>query len=114
MLEQALKLHEQYISRGLKTQVRFVVEQIGTLGPDEQISEIINISANLSIEVTDIYVENIQNMSVLDGLEEGYNGAQRDILLWFANEWDKDNPKYKWNTNPLVWVIQFKKVCENG
>ena len=86
-------------------------------------------ASRINLEITDIRVERLQEITPGDAVSEGifwevslrlsdadYNKAVVDA---FRNLWDsvndKDPNKYKanpnaWYANPWVWVIEFKRV----
>lgn len=86
-------------------------------------------AARIWLEVTDVRVERLQDITVEDAIAEGvkkgqsyyygephaikgspkcYNTAKEA----FKGLWDSLNSKrgYGWDTNPWVWVVEFKKV----
>lgn len=74
-------------------------------------------ASRITIEVTDIRVERVQDISDEDVLAEGfrmdntaifsrgYQGAMQIL-------WDSINAKrgFGWNANPWVWVVSFKVI----
>lgn len=90
-------------------------------------------AARLFLRVTDIRVEQLQDMYVDDALSEGAWGndipsipfsllfkehptASCNAIASFAHLWDStikpsDLTVYGWSTNPWVWVIAFER-CE--
>lgn len=90
--------------------------------------------ARLWLEVIDIKIERLQDISEDDAIKEGVgfgfqmnagypdyqhieNGictlTQDTAEISFATLWDsihKKNPEYLWNKNPWVWVIEFKRI----
>lgn len=72
------------------------------------------------IRITGIHTEPLQNISDEDLIKEGFicyediGGAVLDDLQpdreAFIETWDdmyKDEPGYRWNDNPNIWVIDF-------
>ena len=64
-------------------------------------------AARIWLEVTDVRVERVQDITEEDAQAEGV-----DSLADFIELWDKLNAKrgYGWDTNPWVWVIEFRVV----
>lgn len=86
-------------------------------------------AARIFLEVTDVRVERLQDISEEDAIAEGVeqhsdygttgyrhygrpNEALTDIdAKWsFETLWESINGKESWNENPFVWVYDFKKV----
>jgi hypothetical protein len=76
-------------------------------------------ASRLTLEVTGVRVERIQNISLDDMRAEGVRPNNEASLLWretltenFRTLWDDINAKrgYSWQANPWVWVIEFKRV----
>ena len=84
-------------------------------------------AARIWLEVTDIRVERIQDISENDAQEEGCPGKLLKELIpdsieinrysltpseQFIELWDKINKLrgYGWDKNPWVWVISFKRL----
>jgi len=80
-----------------------------------------------TLEITDIRVERIQDITSDDIIAEGikwnpnkrakqdYFGKlqyERKIKIEFQNLWDSINKKrgYEWDVNPFCWVVEFKKI----
>ena len=89
-------------------------------------------ASRITLEITNIRVERLQEITEedawLEGCEKGIptdNGGffpkeqqinehssigwdcARD---WFIDFWDSINKKYPWQSNPWVWVIEFRRV----
>lgn len=75
------------------------------------------------LEITGIKVERVQEISASDILEEGTLtrnypdlAQSKEQLQWlwdrFRKLWDSLNAKrgYSWESNPWVWVLEFRKV----
>lgn len=81
-------------------------------------------ASRITLEVVSVRVERIQDISKADVLAEGI--AARDgyslqgvVAGWhepFAALWDSINKKrgFGWDTNCWVWVIEFKRINDNG
>lgn len=82
-------------------------------------------AARIFLEVTDIRIERLQNMSLDDFLDEGISiryeafndpeNAYMEAKKIFMSIWDstickKDIGKYGWDANPYVWVISFEQT----
>lgn len=79
-------------------------------------------AARIWLKVTDVRVERLQNMTASESAKEGiqlpkeYDTNERAYILKFADLWDStikksDLPRYGWDANPWVWVIEFER-CE--
>jgi hypothetical protein len=72
-------------------------------------------AARLFLRVTDVRVERVQDISPEDCESEGYFEAEPvepRPRSWFSAVWDACSAKrgYGWDSNPWVWVIEFKRV----
>lgn len=68
--------------------------------------------ARIFLEITNIRVERVQDISLEDCKAEGIsNDPTEDWRELFMELWDSLNAKrgYSWQTNPWVWVITFKR-----
>jgi len=75
-------------------------------------------ASRITLEVTDVRIERLQDISPFDAIKEGYPDLEAggDCVLWYARLWNKINVKrgYPWSDNPWVWVIEFKRVEEQS
>jgi len=81
-------------------------------------------ASRITLEVTGIRVDRVQDVSEADARAEGVTATygtarQDDEKRWradhraeFAKLWDAINAKrgYGWDTNPWVWVVEFRRV----
>ena len=73
--------------------------------------------SRINLEITDIRVERVQDISEGDAEAEGFR-SNNDYAysnrsqLWFKYLWDSLNKKrgHGWDVNPWVWVVEFKKL----
>lgn len=74
-------------------------------------------ASRITLEITDVRVERLQEASDDDFKAEGYplerelTGGSTDAFCWFRHLWDSvSKPECNFESNPWVWVIEFKKV----
>ncbi len=73
-------------------------------------------AARLFLEVIDIRVERLQDMTIDDVHHEGVSiqeGFKDFIVLWNMTVKKPDKSKYGWEANPWVWCIEFEQ-CEKN
>ncbi len=74
-------------------------------------------NSRITLEITDVRVERLQAASDDDFKAEGYplerelTGGSTDAFCWFRHLWDSvSKPDCNYESNPWVWVIEFKRV----
>lgn len=76
-------------------------------------------ASRITLEITGVRVERVQDIHPVDCVNEG--ASMPDIYLSldthihrFQELWNSINAKrgYGWDTNPWVWVIEFKRIKE--
>lgn len=73
-------------------------------------------ASRISLEITDVRVERLQEITDMDAIKEGCEHPGVEIADGFMREvfhgvWDSINgKKYPWLSNPWVWVIEFKRL----
>ncbi|EDW2260611.1 hypothetical protein R950_002605 [Salmonella enterica subsp. enterica] len=80
-------------------------------------------ASRITLEITDVRVERVQDISQRDAIAEGgppdhpsFSKISREMGFsdwprsWFAQTWWGIYGREAWNTNPWVWVIEYKRV----
>lgn len=71
-------------------------------------------ASRITLEITGIRVERLNEITRGACMDEGCpfpNMAQTtDPRGWFSDLWESINGPGSWDTNPWVWVIEFKRV----
>jgi uncharacterized protein YhfF len=72
--------------------------------------------SRLTLRITDVRVERVQDISEEDALAEGEGFEDGYPQQDFAEMWDSFNAKsgYSWESNPWVWVIEFEVIKANA
>jgi hypothetical protein len=103
-----------------------LVDQRGNIGWHRRPSIFIpRIASRITLEITNVRVERLNDISEEDAKAEGWGGylnsridgdevecAGNSPRTWFHKLWDNINGKrgFGWDKNPHVWVIEFKKI----
>jgi len=71
-------------------------------------------ASRITLEITEVRVERLQDISRGDAMVEGCPfpnmAAYNDPRKWYADLWESINGPGSWDTNPYVWVIEFKRL----
>lgn len=73
-------------------------------------------ASRITLEVTDICIERLQDISTEDARAEGYS-TMEGPRPWFSRIWDEINARddekssnVSWSANPWVWVVEFRRI----
>lgn len=80
-------------------------------------------ASRITLEITGVRVERLQEISHRDAAAEGWPaddearalaehapGCADDAAIeWYADLWDSINGRSSWDANPWVWVVEFKR-----
>ncbi|MDR4572127.1 hypothetical protein PAG49_06225 [Klebsiella pneumoniae] len=73
-------------------------------------------ASRILLEITGVRVERLKNISDRDALREGCSTADMKsgdcVADVFARLWASIYGDESWNSNPWVWVIEFKRIEE--
>lgn len=70
------------------------------------------------IEIVDVWLQQVQEISQEDAHAEGFEGYDDDVsggvspYSEFSQAWVDIYGKDSWRENPWVWVIEFKRIQE--
>lgn len=112
------------------TDLRKYADKFGTAdttgGPDSKLRPSIFMprwASRIMLEVVNVRVEGVQEISLKDIASEGvydfqqiidgaYPNGTTGVIDAFKTLWNSINSKrgYSWDTNPFVWVVEFRKV----
>ncbi len=73
-------------------------------------------ASRITLKITEIRVERVQEISYEDirkeGIEKSITDVSLDMKLNFINLWDSINAKkgYGWDEKPWVWTIEFERI----
>lgn len=68
-------------------------------------------ASRITLEITDVRVERVQDISVEDcRAEGGMYSSPVDVRAWYRDLWESLHGDGSWAANPWVWVIGFRKV----
>ncbi|MFL1405413.1 hypothetical protein ACJO2E_08730 [Marinobacter sp. M1N3S26] len=74
-------------------------------------------ASRITLEITDVRVERLQDISVADAKAEGgpthgHSGAEISYRRGFRHLWSQINGPDSWDANPWVWVIEFRRITQ--
>ena len=71
-------------------------------------------ASRITLEITNVRVERLQQISVQDALAEGVQreGEYLDMpRMAYKSLWEQINGAGSWDANPFVWVIEFRRAA---
>jgi hypothetical protein len=72
-------------------------------------------ASRITLEVTGVRVERLQDISEADAEEEGWPRPAPDgtphmaATTWFCSLWESINGPGSWDANPWIWVVEFRR-----
>jgi len=72
-------------------------------------------ASRITLDITDVRVERLQDISTADAKAEGgpthgHSGAEISHRRGFRHLWSQINGPDSWDANPWVWVIEFRRI----
>ena len=71
--------------------------------------------SRITLEITNVRVERLQDITRGDCMAEGCPfpniAKETDPKGWYRDLWTSINGADSWDTNPWVWVIEFKRMA---
>lgn len=71
-------------------------------------------ASRITLEITGVRVEPLKEITVSDAIAEGYDGSIADpvdpSIQWYSELWNRINGADSWNSDPWVWVLEFRRV----
>lgn len=71
-------------------------------------------ASRITLEITGVRVERLQDVSRGDAMAEGCPfqnmAGGPNPCNWFAGLWESINGTESWQSNPWVWVVEFKRL----
>ena len=68
------------------------------------------IASRILLEITDVRVQRLQEISDEDARAEGYDRSHAFPREWFALLWERINGTGSWHANPWAWAITFQRL----
>ena len=73
-------------------------------------------ASRITLEITNVRVERLHEITEADAEREGVEPWSSNALDFngyynsFSHLWDSTTKDHKWESNPWVWVIEFKRI----
>lgn len=72
-------------------------------------------ASRITLEITEIRVQRLQEISEEDAIAEGIGHCDVDAAIAdYASLWDRINGPGAWESNPWVWAITFKRLPQDA
>lgn len=71
-------------------------------------------ASRITLRITDVQVERLQDISEKDAVAEGTAGHPDGPWHAYRSLWTLINGPGSWDANPWVWVLTFEKEAGNG
>lgn len=75
-------------------------------------------ASRITLEITNVRVERLQNISEADAMAEGTppvlvppDGGDQPHVVGYRDLWESINGAGSWDANPWVWVVAFRRVA---
>jgi hypothetical protein len=69
-------------------------------------------AARLFLMVKAVRAERLKHCGNLDAKQEGCSCSTQFVQLWDSTIKKADLPRYGWEANPWVWVIEFERISK--
>lgn len=69
-------------------------------------------AARIFLRVKNVRVERLKEISSDQAMDEGFTDWDDFTRVWNSTIKKADLPRYGWNTNPWVWVIEFERISK--
>ena len=70
------------------------------------------VASRIVLEIIDVRIERLQEISVGDALAEGFApGSVDDPVVAYRAVWERINGEGSWEADPLVWVVVFRRMA---
>ena len=69
-------------------------------------------ASRILLEVVNVRVERLQDITEEDAIAEGVDPSihEKTYRYGFSKLWEQINGSGSWDANPIVWVVEFKRI----
>lgn len=64
-------------------------------------------ASRITLELTNVQVQRVQEITIDEVAAEG---LPTKLRAQFKGRWNFLNPKHPWDSNPWVWVLEFRRI----